>query len=157
MMDYKGYSAKVEFDDQNDVFYGEVVGLRDALMFQGKSVKELRQGFKLVVDSYLEDCKQHGEDPEKPYSGNFLVRTNAELHRRIAFRSQLEGKSLNAWVEDKLTEAIEASEDRARQSAATTRQTAERGATPPSRPALEKQTPSARTKQTKPRHAESLA
>ncbi len=112
MMDYKGYTAKVEFDDENDVFYGEVVGLRDALMFQGKSVRELRQGFKAVVDAYLEDCKQHGEEPDKPYSGNFLVRTDADLHRRIAIRCQMEGKSLNAWVVDTLARAIEDAAER---------------------------------------------
>ena len=114
MMDYKGYTARVEFDDEIDVFYGEVVGLRDALMFQGKSVKELRQGFKAVVDAYLEDCKKHGEEPEKPYSGKFLVRTDPDLHRRIAIRAQREGKSLNAWVENRLAQAVEAgTEDKA--------------------------------------------
>ena len=28
MMQYKGYTGKVEFDDEADIFHGEVIGLR---------------------------------------------------------------------------------------------------------------------------------
>ncbi|HFC11431.1 MAG TPA: toxin-antitoxin system HicB family antitoxin, partial [Anaerolineae bacterium] len=38
MMEYKGYIAKVEFDNEGDVFHGEVIDLRDVITFQGQSV-----------------------------------------------------------------------------------------------------------------------
>jgi predicted HicB family RNase H-like nuclease len=31
MMQYKGYSGKVEYDDDAEIFHGEVIGLRDVI------------------------------------------------------------------------------------------------------------------------------
>ena len=35
MMKYKGYCGSVRFDDEADIFHGEVTGLRDVITFQG--------------------------------------------------------------------------------------------------------------------------
>ncbi len=43
MMEYKGYTATVWFDDQADLFHGEVLNIRDVVTFQGKTVKELKR------------------------------------------------------------------------------------------------------------------
>ena len=106
MMEYKGYFAKVEFDDEANIFHGEVINLRDVITFQGKTVKELRKAFKDSVDDYLEFCAERGEDPEKPYSGKFMVRVAPELHKIIAIRARKDGKSLNAWVHDALAKIL---------------------------------------------------
>ena len=49
-MKYKGYTGRVEFDDEAGVFHGEVLDLRDVVTFQGRSVKELEQAFRDSVD-----------------------------------------------------------------------------------------------------------
>ena len=102
MMSYKGYLARVVFDDEAAVFHGEVVNLRDVVTFQGKSVAELRRTLKDSVEDYLEFCRSRGEEPEKPFSGKFLVRVSPELHQRISQAARLRGESLNAWVEETL-------------------------------------------------------
>ena len=104
-MEYKGYFAAVEFDDEADIFHAEVMNLRDVVTFQGKTVRELRKEFKSSVEDYLAFCADRGEEPEKPYSGKFLVRVEPELHKTIALVASKEGKSLNAWVHDRLSEA----------------------------------------------------
>ena len=43
MMEYKGYTAKVEFDDEAEIFHGEVIGIKDVVTFQGKTAKDLRR------------------------------------------------------------------------------------------------------------------
>jgi predicted HicB family RNase H-like nuclease len=106
MMEYKGYFAKVEFDDEANFFHGEVINLRDVITFQGQTVDELRMSFRDSVDDYLEFCSERGEEPEKPYSGKFVVRVEPELHKKIAIRARKDGKSLNAWVHDALGEAV---------------------------------------------------
>jgi len=106
-MHYKGYTAKIEFDNDREAFYGEVIGLRDAIMFEGNSVKELKNSFHTAVNDYLGFCKSRGQEPEKPYSGKFLVRVSPALHRKLSLRAQKEGKSVNAWVEGSLAKAIE--------------------------------------------------
>ncbi len=101
-MTYKGYEATVEFDEQAGVFHGEVINTRDVITFQGLSVAKLKQAFKDSVDDYLEFCASRGEDPEKPFSGKFLVRVPPEVHRQIMTDARKLGKSLNAYVLGKL-------------------------------------------------------
>ena len=105
MMEYKGYFAKVEFDDETDIFHGEVINLRDVVTFQGQTVDELHKALTDSIDDYLEYCAERGEEPEKPYSGKFLVRVAPELHKTIAIRARQDGKSLNSWVHDTLAKA----------------------------------------------------
>ena len=106
MMEYKGYFGNVTFDADNDLFHGEVVGIRDVVTFQGRSVEELRQAFHDSVDDYLEFCRQRGEPPEKPLSGRFVLRISPELHRRVYALATKEGQSLNSWIVSRLeTEA----------------------------------------------------
>ena len=102
MMDYKGYIGNVNFDDEANIFHGEVINLRDIVTFQGETVKQLRKAFRDSVDDYLEFCKERGESPEKPYSGKFMVRVEPKLHKAVAMHAKIEHKSLNAWVHDTL-------------------------------------------------------
>lgn len=90
-MKYKGYEAIVEFDDEAEIFHGEVINLRDVITFQGDSVKELKQAFHDSVDDYLEFCQERGEEPEKPFSGKLMLRINPELHKIIAIKAKKEG------------------------------------------------------------------
>lgn len=102
MMTYKGYSGLVKFDSDADIFHGEVVGLRDVVTFQGTTVEELKEAFRESVDDYLEFCEQRGEQPDKPFSGRFLLRVDPVLHRRLAELSAQEGESLNTWIASQL-------------------------------------------------------
>ena len=106
MMEYKGYFAKVEFDDEANIFHGEVINLRDVITFQGETVSELRKAFQDSVDDYLEFCAERGENPEKPYSGKFVIRVEPELHKTIAILAKNNGISLNAWVHKTLDNAL---------------------------------------------------
>jgi len=71
MMEYKGYFAKVEFDDDATIFQGQVINLRDLITFEGETVNELKEAFHDSVDDYLTFCAERGEEPEKPYSLEF--------------------------------------------------------------------------------------
>ena len=104
-MEYKGYTGIVEFDDEADIFHGEVANLRDVITFQGRSVDELREAFEGSVDDYLAWCTERGKEPDKPFSGKFMVRVAPETHRDISTAAQKSGKSLNAWVADNLASA----------------------------------------------------
>jgi predicted HicB family RNase H-like nuclease len=72
------------------------------ITFQGKSVEDLRLAFQDSIDDYLEFCAQRNEEPEKPFSGKFIVRIPPELHRKIYTQAKLSGKSLNSWVSEAL-------------------------------------------------------
>jgi predicted HicB family RNase H-like nuclease len=106
MMEYKGYYAKVEFDDDANVFHGEVVNLRDVITFEGETVKEIKQAFQDSVDDYLDFCAKRGENPKKPFSGKFVVRLEPELHKKVTIEARKAGKSLNVWVNDAISKAL---------------------------------------------------
>ncbi len=102
-MTYKGYSAYVEFDDEAGIFHGEVLDTKDVITFQGSSVAELRKAFKDSVDDYLAFCKERGEEPDKPFSGKFILRIPKELHRKIYIKSIKSGQSINNFITDRLS------------------------------------------------------
>lgn len=106
MMEYKGYVGHVAFDDDADIFHGEVVNTRDVITFQGRSVAEIRQAFHDSVDEYLEWCKERNRTPDKPFSGKLVVRIPPALHRSIFLSAKNEGKSLNRWIEDHLASSF---------------------------------------------------
>ena len=77
-MEYKGYLSRIEFDDEANIFHGEVINIRDVITFQGKSVDELRKAFEDSVEDYLAFCAEREEEPDKPFSGRFTVRLSPE-------------------------------------------------------------------------------
>ena len=107
-MEYHGYIGKVEFDDEASIFHGEGINTRDVITFQGKSVAELKKAFRESVDDYLAFCARRGEEPDKPFSGQFVTRVSPDLHRRASVAANVAGKSLNAWVAEQLQTAVDA-------------------------------------------------
>jgi predicted HicB family RNase H-like nuclease len=106
MMEYKGYVGKVEFDDEAEIFHGEVLDTRDVITFEGQTTTELKTAFQKSIDDYLAFCAQRGEEPNKPFSGQFVTRIPPELHRQVNLAANLSGKSLNAWVVEQLQIAV---------------------------------------------------
>ena len=106
MMEYKGYIGKVEIDEEVGILYGEVINVRDVITFEGTTVEEVQRAFRESVDDYLEFCAQRGESPEKPFSGKFVVRLPAELHRKAYIQAKLKDKSLNSWITEVLQSVL---------------------------------------------------
>jgi predicted HicB family RNase H-like nuclease len=63
---------------------------------------QLKKAFRESVEDYLAFCKERGEEPDKPFTGNFVVRIPPDLHRQLYADAKREGKSLNALVEERL-------------------------------------------------------
>lgn len=97
---YKGYSARVQFDNQDEIFVGRIAGIRDGVGFHADNVAELKAAFHEAVEDYLETCAKIGKEPHKAFSGQVMVRLNPDVHRRAAQAAELEGKSLAAWAEE---------------------------------------------------------
>jgi len=106
MMEYKGYTAKVGFDDEAEIFHGEVIGIKDVVTFQGRAAKELKKAFQESVDDYLSFCQERGEAPNKPFTGKFVVRISPELHRKIYLSAKHSNESINAWLNEKLDRVV---------------------------------------------------
>ena len=111
MLKYKSYTGHVKFDEEAEIFHGEVINMRDVVTFQGSSVKALKKAFRDSVEDYLAFCEERNETPEKPFSGRFNVRLDPELHREAYAAARTANMSLNTWI----TEAIKHETREARQ------------------------------------------
>lgn len=107
VMTYKGYAARVEFDAEDEIFFGRIAGIRDGVGFHANTVADLKAAFHDAVDDYLDTCAKIGKPPQKPYSGNLMLRIDPAIHAKAAMAAELAGKSLNQWGEEALAEAAE--------------------------------------------------
>lgn len=54
---YKNYTAKVDFDSEDKIFVGKVIGINDVVSFHAKTVEKLNPAFHAAINHYLEACK----------------------------------------------------------------------------------------------------
>jgi len=101
-MNYKRYSATVDYDDQAKIFFGTVINTQDVITFEGTTVQKLEKAFHESVDDYLDFCKESGKTPEKPFSGKFTIRISPELREAACEKAAQMDKSLNKFLEDSL-------------------------------------------------------
>ena len=104
-MTHKGFAARVEYSEDDGCFVGHVAGIRDVIGFHGESVAQLRKAFREAVDDYLKTCERLGQEPNRPYSGQFRLRLAPEIHARAAMAAEAQGKSLNTWAADVIENA----------------------------------------------------
>ena len=105
-MTYRGYTARIEFDERDSIFVGRALGLRSIISFHGQTVEELRDQFASAIDDYVVDCHEQGVSPEKPASGKLLLRVAPEIHSQALIKAQSTGKSLNQWATEALERAM---------------------------------------------------
>ena len=105
MMEYKGYIGVVEYDADDHVLHGTVLGLKDVITFEGASVKDVERAFRESIDDYLAWCAEQHEEPDRPFSGKFVVRLAPDVHRAIAAAAARDHQSLNAWAAAQLARA----------------------------------------------------
>jgi predicted HicB family RNase H-like nuclease len=63
LITYQGYEATIEYDEDAEIFHGEVINLRDVITFQGRFLSDLKKAFAGSVEDYLAFCQERGEHP----------------------------------------------------------------------------------------------
>ena len=107
-IEYRGYTARIDYDGDDEIFVGRLLGLRAMVSFHADSVAKLKREMQLAVDEYVASCEKRGEMPEKPMSGQFALRMPPEIHGRAAILAEASGKSLNQLITDLLEELTRA-------------------------------------------------
>ena len=54
-MNHGGYTARIEFDERDNIFVGRILGLRSIISFHGRTVAELRREFVAAIKDDLQD------------------------------------------------------------------------------------------------------
>ena len=104
-MKYKGYIARIEYDEEDRIFVGHLAGIKDIVGFHGTTVDDLESAFHESVDSYIAISEETGRSPQKPYSGKLMIRIPPEVHAAVATAAQVHGKSINQWASETLKKA----------------------------------------------------
>ena len=103
---YKGYTGSIEYSNEDELLFGNVLGITSLILYEGKTGKELEKDFREAVDDYLLMCKEEGIKVEKPFKGNFNVRIPSELHQRASLLAMRENRSLNSFVAESIREKV---------------------------------------------------
>ena len=106
IMEIDGYHAVIQFDPEIDMFRGEFLDLNGGADFYAQDVSGLRREGAASLKVFLEMCAEDGAEPRRHYSGRFNVRLQPELHASVSVAAAAEGKSLNQWVADALSDHV---------------------------------------------------
>jgi predicted RNase H-like HicB family nuclease len=109
MQDATHYTYRVTWSAEDGEYVATVVEF-PSLSWLAPSPVEALTGLELVVRGVLADLAASGEPVPEPlsertYSGRFVVRVPAEVHRRLAREAAEQHVSLNRLVSDRLARA----------------------------------------------------
>lgn len=104
-MAYRGYTASLEFDPDDNILVGRVLDIDDIISFHGESVAEFTHAFHEAVNDYIFACEKMGQAPEKPASGRMMLRVDPLVHAAALKAATHTGQSLNRWAESVLRQA----------------------------------------------------
>lgn len=103
-----GLSARIDFDADDNLFFGRLLGTTDVVGFHADTVEGLRAAFEEAVQDYLDTCQRLGKKPMKAASGKLMLRVPPEVHTAALMAAQAAGVSLNQWAARVLSEATHA-------------------------------------------------
>lgn len=106
-LEYRGYLGSTDFEDDGPVLVGKLLFIRDVITYSAETANGLVKAFHEAVDDYLETCEELGDTPDTPCKGTFNVRVGEKLHRDAAVVARNRGQTLNDFVCQALTNAVQ--------------------------------------------------
>ena len=106
-MQHKGYTARIDYDERDNILVGRVIGIRAIISFHGETVSEVRREFEAAIEDFLNDCEAQGIKPEKPASGKLMLRVPPQVHGAALVAAEAAGKSLNQWATEVIQSAAQ--------------------------------------------------
>jgi predicted HicB family RNase H-like nuclease len=101
-LQYKGYDGSVEYSAEDRLLHGQILGIRDMVIYDAVDVDSLEKNFQGAVDEYLEFCRVEGRLPNKPFKGSLNIRISHDLHRKASTLAEQRKRKLNAIINDAL-------------------------------------------------------
>jgi len=104
-MKYKGYTALIEFSDEDGCLIGKVTGIRDSIVFDGDTVEEVRTVFQDMIDHYIAACAKAGRKPNEPAS-EIMVPVSPVLYAKASRKAEYDGVPVRAVMETALQKFV---------------------------------------------------
>jgi len=104
-MQYKGYTALIEYSAEDECFVGQVVGTKHSIIFDGTSVEEIRANFIDMIDDYPAMCADLEQEPNEPVS-EIMVPVSPELYAKVSRRAKYDGVPIQTALETALQKFV---------------------------------------------------
>ena len=108
VMTVDGYHAKIEYDEDLDLFRGDILGLNGGADFYAADVAGLRREGEVSLRVFLDACERRGIEPRKRFSGKFSLRVDPAVHEAAVVAAAAHGQSLNQWAAEAIRQAARA-------------------------------------------------
>jgi len=72
-LEYKGYIGTIEYSTDDNTLFGEVIGIRSLISYEGDGLNSLKKDFEDGINHYLSCCEIENIEPELPCVGNLDV------------------------------------------------------------------------------------
>ncbi|MDR1686092.1 MAG: type II toxin-antitoxin system HicB family antitoxin [Desulfovibrio sp.] len=100
-MQYKGYTAIIEYSAEDECFVGQVIGTGHTIIFDGTSVEEIRANFQDMIDDYPAMCADLGQEPNTPVS-EVMVPVSADIYAKASRKADHDGVPVRVVMETAL-------------------------------------------------------
>jgi len=111
MIDKHKYLKLVEWSEEDKCYVGSIPGWIGKCCHGDDELKVYNE-LNIILDEWINIYKNEGmalpESTNKKYSGKFVLRTGADLHKALALKALNEGDSLNSFVIKKLKKIVSA-------------------------------------------------
>ena len=104
------YTFIIEWSDIDKCFLGSIVELEHN-MTCGQTRKEVLSNLEEAIVSYVTTSLENNMEIPEPlkindFKGNITYRTTKELHYKLAKQAKLNGKSINAFIDETIAEKL---------------------------------------------------
>jgi predicted HicB family RNase H-like nuclease len=103
-MQYKDYTALIEYSDEEKCLIGEAIGIRHGILFRGSTNEDIFENFKMMIDFYLKDCAEDGIEPCKPPTG--AITFPQDLLALAYQKAEHKGIPIQIFMENAVQQAI---------------------------------------------------
>lgn len=110
LLRYKGFIGTAEMSEEDDVFFGKVIGINDLVSYEGETVRGLKKDFKAAVNEYIDLCKRLNKPIQKSRTENLNMRINAKIYETVAYAATEKGISLNKYVQEAIQSYVQEAE-----------------------------------------------
>jgi predicted HicB family RNase H-like nuclease len=100
-MEYKGYTALIEYSAGDNCFFGRVLGIEHIISFGGTSVEEIHANFIDMIDDYPAMCADLEVKTNIPAS-EVMVPISPALYAKAYRRAEYDGVPVQKVMETAL-------------------------------------------------------
>jgi predicted HicB family RNase H-like nuclease len=102
-LSYKGYTASVQWSEDENCLIGDVVGIEDIIFFRGSTIPEINETFKEMIDWYLESCEKKNKTPDKP---PIMIPISSELYDQAYNKAENTGVPVYQFMQKAIQQSV---------------------------------------------------